>query len=677
METGRIARQASGSALVTVGDTMVLGTVVGGELRDGFNFMPLTVHYQEKYYAGGRIPGGFFRREGRPTEQETLVSRLIDRPLRPLFPKSFRNEVQVICVVMSADPDVNPDVPAMLAASAALSLSGIPFGGPIAAARVGYIPSQGYLLNPGRAAMRESSLDMMVAGSRDALLMVESEAKELPEDLMLGAVRFARERMPVAIDAIDALVERAGKPAWDWQPPPIDESLRERCMADYGGEVAEAFQAAGKAERSQRLSSLRASAAAELAEFSSTDVGDAMSWVQREVMRRRILDGLARIDGRDAKTVRPISVEAGLLPRAHGSAMFTRGETQAVGAVTLAGMRSAQIIDVMSGESKDAFMLHYNFPPYSVGESGRVMPPGRREIGHGRLARRALAAVLPSDEEFPYTVRVVSEITESNGSSSMATVCASSVALMDAGVPLKAPVAGVAMGLVKEGERYAVLTDILGDEDHLGDMDFKVAGTERGVNALQMDIKATGVTDEILETALRQAHEARMRILSEMNRVLPAPREEVSPYAPRIKLMRIDVDKIRDVIGKGGVTIRSICEESGADIDVEDDGVIKIYAPSAEALESAAARILAITEDPEIGAVYTGRVIKIMDFGAFVNFLPGKDGLVHISQIAPKRIERVTDYLKEGQEVRVKVLDIDERGRVRLSMKAVTLEDVG
>ena len=679
METGRIARQAGGSVLVTAGDTIVLGTVVGGEVREGFNFMPLTVHYQEKYYAGGRIPGGFFRREGRPTEQETLVSRLIDRPLRPLFPKSFRHEVQVICMVMSADPDTNPDMLAMLAASAALSVSGIPFNGPVAGARVGYTPSQGYVLNPGRAALKESHLNMIVAGTSDALLMVESEAKELPEDKMLGAVLFAQQHIPVAIDAIHALTEKAGKPAWDWQPPAVDESLRERCMAEYADAVAEAFQIAEKSERGARLASLRASAVNAMSTVPASNVGEAMSWVQREVMRRRVLDGHARMDGRDTKTVRPISVEAGLLPRVHGSALFTRGETQAIGAVTLGGMRSAQIIDVMSGESKDAFLLHYNFPPYSVGEAGRVMPPGRREIGHGRLARRALEAVLPTDEEFPYTIRVVSEITESNGSSSMATVCASSLALMDAGVPIKAPVAGVAMGLVKEegSGRYAVLTDILGDEDHLGDMDFKVAGTADGVNALQMDIKAIGVTEEILDTALRQAREARMHILSEMNQVLSASREDVSPYAPRIRSMRIDVDKIRDVIGKGGVTIRAICEASGADINIEDDGVIKIYAPSVESLENAEAQILAITEDPEIGTVYTGKVIKIMDFGAFVNFLPGKDGLVHISQIAPKRIEKVTDHLHEGQEVRVKVLDIDERGRVRLSIKAVTLEDVG
>ena len=674
LETGRIARQATGAVLVTIEDTTVLCTVVGSKkVVEGQDFFPLSVHYQERTYAAGRIPGGFLKREGRPSEKETLTSRLIDRPIRPLFPEGMKNEVQVVCTVMSANKDVDPDIAALLGTSAALAISGIPFAGPIGAARVGFTDEGGYLLNPTFSQLKSSRLDMVVAGTADAVLMVESEAQELTEDQMLGAVLFAHQEMQAAIKAINDLAAEAAKPKWDWQPPTVKTALVEALKAQFGRGIGEAYRITDKAQRYARIGELSAQAVATLAgegsEYSAREVGEYFHQLEKDIVRLRILNGDPRIDGRDNRTVRGIRTEVGLLPNVHGSALFTRGETQAIGVATLGTTRDAQLIDALEGERKDAFMLHYNFPPYSVGECGRMGGQGRREIGHGRLARRGIAAMLPSADEFPYTIRVVSEVTESNGSSSMASVCVGSMALMDAGVPIKAPVAGIAMGLVKEGSRFAVLTDILGDEDHLGDMDFKVAGTAEGVTALQMDIKINGITEQIMEIALQQAHEARLHILAEMSRSISAPRQQVRDSAPRMQMIKIDSDKIRDVIGKGGATIRALTERTGAQVDIEDDGTVRVYASGKEALDRAIFEIQAITAEAEIGKTYTGTVARIVDFGAFVTILPGKDGLVHISQIADQRVENVTDYLKEGQQVQVKVLDIDNRGRIKLSMK--------
>lgn len=675
LETGKVARQASGAVMVTMGNTMVLCTVVGAkDARPGQAFFPLTVNYQEKTYAAGKIPGGFFRREGRPSEKETLTSRLIDRPLRPLFPKGFMNEVQVICTVMNVDRDEDPDVAAMLGASAALAISGIPFAGPIAAARVGYKDGN-YVLNPGHEAVKESQLSMMVAGTADAVLMVESEAKELTEDQMLGAVLFAHEEMQVAIKAINALTAEAGKPRWEWEAAPVNETLLSEVKAQCENALGEAYRTTDKMERQAKVAAakdaLKAAMLGEGSEHDADEVKGLFSKVEKDTVRKRVLSGEPRIDGRDLRTVRPINVEVGVLPKTHGSALFTRGETQAIVVATLGTLRDAALVDALEGTFKDQFMLHYNFPPYSVGEAGFMGGPKRREIGHGRLARRGVAAVLPKEEDFPYTLRVVSEITESNGSSSMASVCGTSLALMDAGIPIKAPVAGVAMGLVKEGNSYAVLTDILGDEDHLGDMDFKVAGTANGVTALQMDIKIQGITDEIMEQALQQAHEARIHILGEMNKVIDTPRPELSDNAPAMTVINVHPDKIRDIIGKGGATIRSIVEETGAEIDINDDGSVRIYAENAQAKDAAIAKIQEITAEAEIGKIYHGKVERIVDFGAFINILPGKDGLLHISQIAEERVEKVTDYLKEGEEIDVVVLDVDQRGRIKLSMKEV------
>ncbi|MBY6210454.1 polyribonucleotide nucleotidyltransferase [Microbulbifer agarilyticus] len=678
IETGRVARQATGAALVTIGETVVLCTVVGAkEARPDQGFFPLSVHYVEKAYAAGKIPGGFFKREGRPSEKETLTSRLIDRPIRPLFPNGFMNEVQVMITVLSAEKDVDPDIAGMIGTSAALSVSGIPFAGPIGAARVGYTEKDGYILNPGYAALKESELDMVVAGTKDAVLMVESEAAELPEDIMLGAVLYAHQEMQAVVKVCEELKAEAGKPTWDWQAEAVNEELKSALEAQFGEKVAEAYKITDKQARTTRLGELRNEAAEALA-TDELDEGTVKSYfgkLEKKTVRGAVVRGEPRIDGRDTKTVRPISVEVGVLPKSHGSSLFTRGETQALVVSTLGATRDAQIIDALEGERKDYFMLHYNFPPYSVGEAGRVGATSRREIGHGRLARRGIAAVLPNPEEFPYTLRVVSEITESNGSSSMASVCGSSLALMDAGVPLKAPVAGIAMGLVKEDEGFAVLTDILGDEDHLGDMDFKVAGTASGVTALQMDIKIEGITEEIMETALEQALHARLHILAEMNKVIGASREVVNENAPRYATLKIHPDKIRDVIGKGGATIRSITEDTGATIDIEDDGTVKVFGEDGESLEAAVTRIEEITAEAEIGAIYEGKVVRIVDFGAFVNFLPGKDGLVHISQIAEERVNAVTDYLSEGQMVKVKVLDVDQRGRIKLSIKEAKADE--
>lgn len=677
LETGRVARQATGSVLVTTGDTSVLGTVVGArEPKPGQSFFPLTVNYQEKTYAAGKIPGGFFKREGRPSEKETLTSRLIDRPIRPLFPNGYMNEVQVVLTVMSASKQQDSDIAAMLAASAALAISGIPFDGPIGAARVGFTNENGYVLNPSFDALETSLLDMVVAGTEDAVLMVESEAKGLTEDQMLGGVLFAHQEMQTAITAIKEFASEHGKPRWDWQPEAENTSLLEAIRSEFGGAIEEAYSIHDKMARYERLGEIRSAAVEKLAgeeedQPSEDEVKKYFGKVEKTVVRQQVLDGKPRIDGRDNKTVRPIEIEVGILPSVHGSALFTRGETQAIVTTTLGTTRDVQIVDALEGERKDPFLFHYNFPPYSVGEAGRMGSPGRREIGHGRLAKRGVAAVMPTIDEFPYAIRAVSEITESNGSSSMASVCGSSLALMDAGVPLKAPVAGIAMGLVKEGDKFAVLTDILGDEDHLGDMDFKVAGTKEGVTALQMDIKINGITDEIMEIALEQAHEARQHILGEMNKVIAEPRAELSEHAPSITTIKIHPDKIRDVIGKGGATIRSICDETGASIDLDDDGNVKIYAADQAAAQAAVNRVKEITAEIEVGAIYKGRVERIVDFGAFVNILPGKDGLVHISQISERRIENVTDELSEGQEVLVKVLDVDNRGRVKLSMKEV------
>jgi polyribonucleotide nucleotidyltransferase len=681
LETGRIARQASGAVMVSMGNTSVLCTVVANRsAKAGQDFFPLSVHYIEKTYSVGKIPGGFFKREARPSEKETLTSRLIDRPIRPLFPDGFMNEVQVMCTVMSADKDTDPDIPAMIGTSAALAISGCPFNGPIGGARVGFNESQGYVLNPSYSALKESKLDMVVAGTADAVLMVESEAQELTEDQMLGAVLFAHQEMQTVIKAINELVEEAGNPRWEWSAAPVNEELKAAVEAEAKGALGEAYRITEKAARYDRVGEIRDAVIEKLAVEGGPapeDVKDLFKSLEKSIVRQRIINGEARIDGRDNRTVRAISCEVDVLTKAHGSALFTRGETQAIGAVTLGSSRDAQIIDALEGERRDPFMLHYNFPPYSVGEAGRVGATGRREIGHGRLARRSLAATLPTEEEFPYTVRVVSEITESNGSSSMASVCVGSLALMAAGVPVKAPVAGIAMGLVKEGNQFAVLTDILGDEDHLGDMDFKVAGTASGVTALQMDIKIEGINEQIMEIALEQAMQARLHILGQMNAVLDAPREIVSENAPSMVQMKVDSDKIRDIIGKGGATIRSITEESGATVDIEDDGTVKVFGVTKESRDKAVDMIMAITAEAEVGEIYEGTVARIVDFGAFVTILPGKDGLVHISQIAEERVENVTDYLSEGQQVRVKVLDVDQRGRIKLSMKEVDGGDAG
>ncbi|MBG4836111.1 polyribonucleotide nucleotidyltransferase [Pseudomonas aeruginosa] len=677
LETGRIARQATGAVLVTMDDVSVLVTVVGAKSpAEGRDFFPLSVHYQEKTYAAGRIPGGFFKREGRPSEKETLTSRLIDRPIRPLFPEGFMNEVQVVCTVVSTNKKSDPDIAAMIGTSAALAISGIPFAGPIGAARVGFHPEIGYILNPTYEQLQSSSLDMVVAGTEDAVLMVESEADELTEDQMLGAVLFAHDEFQAVIRAVKELAAEAGKPAWDWKAPAENTVLVNAIKAELGEAISQAYTITIKQDRYNRLGELRDQAVAlfageEEGKFPASEVKDVFGLLEYRTVRENIVNGKPRIDGRDTRTVRPLRIEVGVLGKTHGSALFTRGETQALVVATLGPARDAQLLDTLEGERKDAFMLHYNFPPFSVGECGRMGSPGRREIGHGRLARRGVAAMLPTQDEFPYTIRVVSEITESNGSSSMASVCGASLALMDAGVPVKAPVAGIAMGLVKEGEKFAVLTDILGDEDHLGDMDFKVAGTDKGVTALQMDIKINGITEEIMEIALGQALEARLNILGQMNQVIAKPRAELSENAPTMLQMKIDSDKIRDVIGKGGATIRGICEETKASIDIEDDGSVKIYGETKEAAEAAKLRVLAITAEAEIGKIYVGKVERIVDFGAFVNILPGKDGLVHISQISDKRIDKVTDVLQEGQEVKVLVLDVDNRGRIKLSIKDV------
>ena len=678
LETGRIARQASGAVLVTVENTSVLCTVVAEKTaRPGRDFFPLAVHYVEKTYAVGKIPGGFFKREARPSEKETLTSRLIDRPIRPLFPNGFMNEVQVVCTVMSADKHIDPDIPAMIGTSAALAISGCPFNGPIGGARVGFNDSEGYILNPSYDQLANSKLNMVVAGTADAVLMVESEAQELSEDQMLGAVLFGHQEMQIAIQAISDLVADAGKPRWTWEAPAVDEALLAAVEEQAKADLGEAYRITEKAERYEKVGTVRNATIAALAVEggpSADDVKDIFKSVEKNLVRKRILAGEPRIDGRDTRTVRAIACEVDILSKVHGSALFTRGETQAIGAVTLGSTRDSQIIDALEGERRDPFMLHYNFPPYSVGEAGRVGFTSRREVGHGRLARRGLAAVLPNSEEFPYTIRVVSEITESNGSSSMASVCVGSLAMMAAGVPLKAPVAGIAMGLVKDGNQFAVLTDILGDEDHLGDMDFKVAGTASGITALQMDIKIEGINEQIMDIALGQALQARLHILGQMNEVLSTARTVTSENAPSMVTLKVDADKIRDIIGKGGAMIRSITEQSGATVDIDDDGSVRVFGQNMAARDAAVALIEEITAEAEIGAVYTGTVARIVDFGAFINILPGKDGLVHISQIAAERVENVTDYLKEGEEVRVKVLDVDQRGRIKLSIKEL-LED--
>ena len=679
LETGRIARQATGAVLCSIDDTAVLCTVVGArEAKAGMDFFPLGVHYIEKAYAAGKIPGGFFKREGRPNEKETLTSRLIDRPIRPLFPNGFKNEVQVVCTVVSAEKNIDPDIAAMIGTSAALSISGIPFNGPIGGARVGYSEDSGYLLNPTYSELVDSALDMVVAGTKDAVLMVESEANELSEDIMLGGVLFAHQEMQSVINVIEQLADEAGKPQWDWQGETENTELKNALENLVGADVDAAYQVVEKQDRVASVNDLRDRAFDALVSddgVTEEDVKDAFKKLEKKVVRGRIIRGESRIDGRDTKTVRGINVEVGILPKVHGSSLFTRGETQAVVAATLGSTRDAQMIDALEGRKDDPFMLHYNFPPYSVGECGRIGFTSRREVGHGRLARRGINAVLPSPEDFPYAMRVVSEITESNGSSSMASVCGSSLALMDAGVPLKAPVAGIAMGLVKEDEGFAVLTDILGDEDHLGDMDFKVAGTASGITALQMDIKIEGITEEIMEIALEQAMDARLHILGEMNKVLEKGRDEVAETAPRMGVMQIDSDKIRDVIGKGGATIRGLCEDHNSTIDITDDGAVKIYSEDTDSLNSAMDAIKAIVADPEPGTIYDGKVVRIVDFGAFVNFMPGTDGLVHISQIAQERVAKVTDYLTEGQDVRVKVTEIDNRGRVKLSIKEAQIEE--
>jgi polyribonucleotide nucleotidyltransferase len=680
LETGEIARQATGAVLVSMEDTVVLVTVVGAKhAAAGKDFLPLTVDYQERTYAAGKIPGGFFRREGRPSEKEILTCRLIDRPIRPLFPDGFYNEVQIVATVVSSNNEVDADIPAMIGASAALALSGIPFNGPIGAARVGYV-NDGYVLNPTATELKSSQLDLVVAGTAQAVLMVESEAQELPENVMLGAVVFGHQQMQAVIQAINELTDEAGKPLWDWKPPVKDEALTARIAALAESDLQRAFEIKEKQGRSQRIDEIWKRVFTELnvgAEGGpeANAVKETCFALESNIVRSQILNGDPRIDGRDTRTVRPISIRTGLLPRAHGSALFTRGETQALVTATLGTTRDEQIIDALQGEYRDRFMMHYNMPPYATGETGRVGSPKRREIGHGRLAKRALMAMLPGPEEFAYSLRVVSEITESNGSSSMASVCGGCLALMDAGVRLKAHVAGIAMGLIKEGNRFAVLSDILGDEDHLGDMDFKVAGTEKGVTALQMDIKIEGITKEIMHAALIQAREGRLHILEKMRQSLEAPRAELSVWAPRMITMKIKPEKIRDVIGKGGAVIRALTEETGTTIDIQDDGTVTIACVSPEAGALARKRIEDITADVEVGRIYDGTVLKLLDFGAIVSVLPGKDGLLHISQIANERVNAVADHLKEGQAVRVKVLEADDTGRLRLSMKAVAAEE--
>ncbi|TNF88052.1 MAG: polyribonucleotide nucleotidyltransferase [Gammaproteobacteria bacterium] len=680
LETGEIARQASGAVIVNMADTVVFVTVVGSKTADpGRGFFPLTVDYQEKTYAAGRIPGGFFKREGRPSEKETLTCRLIDRPIRPLFPKGFMNEVQVVANVISMNPDVDPDIVAMLGTSAALAVSGIPFAGPIGAARVGYLNGD-YVLNPTNSQLAESELDLVVAGTKNAVLMVESEAKCLSEEVMLGSVVYGHEQMQNAIQAIEELAAEVGVETWEWEAPETDESLAQK-VADQGtSAITGGYAIADKIDRQNNLAEVRDGIVAALvteAEDSPEegDVRNAISKLEKSIVRGRIIAGEKRIDGRDTSTVRPITVRTGVLPRTHGSALFTRGETQALVVTTLGTGRDAQLIDAIEGTYKENFMMHYNFPPSSVGETGRVGSPKRREIGHGRLAKRGVQAVMPHIDDFPYVIRVVSEITESNGSSSMASVCGASLALMDAGVPLQAPVAGIAMGLIKEGDDFAVLSDILGDEDHLGDMDFKVAGTTEGVSALQMDIKIDGITTEIMQKALDQAKAGRLHILGEMAKVISESREEMSEYAPRLITFRINPEKIRDVIGKGGATIRSITEETGATIEIDDDGVVKIASVEKAAGDEARRRVEQVTAEVEVGVIYEGKVAKIMDFGAFVNILPGKDGLVHISQISDERVENVSDKLSEGDVIKVKVLEVDRQGRIRLSMKAVSEDE--
>ncbi len=677
LETGEIARQASGAVLVSLGDTVVLVTAVGEKhAQPERDFFPLTVDYQEKTYAAGKIPGGFFKREGRPGEKETLTCRLIDRPIRPLFPDGFKNEVQIIATVMSLDPEIDPDIPALIGASGALAMSGLPFRGPVGAARVGYRDGK-FLLNPTRSALQDSDLDLVVAGTRSAVLMVESEASELSEQVMLDAVLFGHEQFQPVIELIQSLAHEVNTPAMAWEPKALPASLSEMIEARAKGQIVEAYRVVDKLERRDRLAKARVALVEELAggdapQASANDVVKTMSRLEKDIVRGWILDGEARIDGRDSRSVRAINIRVGLLPRTHGSALFTRGETQAIVVTTLGTGRDAQLIDAIEGERREPFMLHYNFPPYCVGETGRSFGPKRREIGHGRLAKRGVAAVMPDLEEFPYVIRVVSEITESNGSSSMASVCGTSLSLMDAGVPIKAPVAGIAMGLIKQEDKFVVLSDIMGDEDHLGDMDFKVAGTHNGVTALQMDIKIDGITREIMEAALAQAREGRLHILDCMAEAIEKPRSDMSDYAPRIITLMINPEKIRDVIGKGGATIRALTEETGTTIDVTDDGTVRIASVDNAAGQEARRRIEQITADVEVGMIYDGRVAKLMDFGAFVNILPGKDGLVHISQISEERVENVSDKLREGDMVKVKVLEVDKQGRIRLSMKAVS-----
>ena len=676
LETGEVARQANAAVIVSLGDTVVLCTAVAAKsAAPGRDFFPLTVNYQEKTYAAGRIPGGFFKREGRPTEKETLTSRLIDRPIRPLFPDGFYNEVQVVATVVSLDPQIDADIPAMVGASAALALSGVPFNGPIGAARVGYRDGK-YLLNPDAKDVKTSALNLVVAGTRDGVMMVESEANCLSEEVMLGSVVFGHEQMQVAINAINELVKECGKPRWEWSLNAVTVEVEQAVKAAAHDSLAEAYRITEKQSRYARVGEIKKAvieqlSGGEASKYSADQVDGQLFKLESNIVRERILNGEPRIDGRDSTTVRPITIKVGVLPRTHGSALFTRGETQALVVTTLGTGRDAQIIDALEGERREPFMLHYNFPPFSVGETGMMSGPKRREIGHGNLARRGVNAVMPDMEKFPYVVRVVSEILESNGSSSMASVCGASLAMMDAGVPLKAPVAGVAMGLVLEGKRYKVITDILGDEDHLGDMDFKVAGTKDGVTTLQMDIKVEGITPEIMQVALEQAKAGRLHILGEMNKVLSSPREKMSEWAPSIITLKIDPEKIRDVIGKGGAVIRQITEETGTTIDIENDGTVKIASVNGTAGREAQARIELITADVEVGRVYEGRVARLMDFGAFVTILPGRDGLGHSSQISTARVERVSDSLKEGDVVKVKVLEVDRQGRVRLSMKDV------
>ena len=679
LETGEVARQCH-AIMVSMGDTVVLVTAVGKKAAvPGQDFFPLTVNYQEKAYSAGKIPGGFFKREGRPTEKETLTSRLIDRPIRPLFPKGFKNEVQIIATVISLDSEIDPDIASIIGASAALSISGMPFQGPLGAARVGFKDGS-YLLNPTNSELKTSELDLVVAGTQDAVLMVESEAKSLSEEQMLGAVMFGHEQMQTVVSAIKEFAAMVGVEAWDWEAPPANTALESAVKERAYNAITDAYAISEKMARQDKMSEIRNSVIAELVAaegeegWSAAEVGGAIGSLEKKIVRGRIIEGKPRIDGRDNDTVRPITIRTGILPRTHGSALFTRGETQAIVVTTLGTERDAQMIDAIAGEYRDNFMLHYNFPPYCVGETGFVGSPKRREIGHGRLAKRGVMAVMPDMESYPYTVRVVSEITESNGSSSMASVCGSSLALMDAGVPLKAPVAGIAMGLIKEDSGFAVLSDILGDEDHLGDMDFKVAGTNAGVTALQMDIKIQGITREIMQVALEKAKKGRLHILEKMNAVISTPREELSAYAPRYTTFKINPDRIRDVIGKGGATIRSITELTGTSIDISDDGMIKIASVDEAAGLEARRRVEELTADVEVGKIYDGVVSKIMDFGAFVTILPGKDGLVHISQISDERVENVSDKVSQGDKIRVKVLEIDKQGRIRLSMKAVNEE---